>query len=334
MNTITAYAPGHITGIFYIEDTAPDPLHRGSLGAGFSIQPGVTTRITSAEQIVEYPSAPDPSDGLSDGRSASDSPRGSMSPQFFLNGQPADDLKVSKRLYDHFIQSAGKTPHQGLKIEHTIEPPQSSGFGTSGAGALSLALALNKHFEFPFTQEEAAGLAHVVEIECKTGLGTVIGEYFGGFEIRTAPGAPGYGSIEILKHPGDLLALFAVRGPSLTSVALSDPKVREGVNKSGKHNLDLLRREPTIPNFLSCSRSFSTGSGLTTRWVETVLELLDKRGIIGSMLMFGEAVFTLVERGDGAEAESLLRDICVRSESDRNAAVFSAPINSSGGTYL
>ncbi len=324
MNTITAYAPGHITGIFYIEDSAADPLRRGSLGAGFSIQPGVITRVTPG----------DPSAQPSDNRSASDSMRAAGTPLFFLNGQPSDDLKVSARLYDHFTQSTGKTPHRRLKIEHMIEPPQSSGFGTSGAGALSLALALNKYFEFPFSREEAAGLAHLVEIECKTGLGTVIGEYFGGFEIRTAPGAPGVGSVDVLHHPEDLLALFAVRGPSLTSTALSDPKVREGVNKSGKHNLDRLRGEPTIPNFLSCSRSFSIGTGLTTRWVESVLELLDKRGIIGSMLMFGEAVFTLVERRDGVEAEALLRDSCIRSDEEPTARIFSAPINSSGGTYL
>lgn len=327
MNTISAYAPGHITGIFYIEDSAVDPLHRGSLGAGFSIQAGVTTRITSA----------DPSADFSYIQAAADSDQSSkthQSPQFFLNGQPSDDLKVSKRLYDHFTQSAGKTPHQRLKIEHSIEPPQSSGFGTSGAGALSLALALNKYFDFPLSKEAAACLAHLVEIECKTGLGTVIGEYFGGFEIRTAPGAPGIGTVDLLNYPEDLLALFAVRGPSLTSTALSDPNVREGVNRSGRHNLERLRREPTIPNFLSCSRSFSIGTGLTTPWVESVLELLDKRGIIGSMLMFGEAVFTLVERRDGAEAEELLQDSCIRSEEERAAQVFSAPINSSGGTYL
>ncbi|MGC9312595.1 MAG: pantoate kinase [Sediminispirochaetaceae bacterium] len=314
MNTISAYAPGHITGIFYIEDSAVDPLHRGSLGAGFSIQAGVTTRITSAD--------------------SAQSSKTHQSPQFFLNGQPSDDLNVSKRLYDHFTQSAGKTPHRRLKIEHSIEPPQSSGFGTSGAGALSLALALNKYFDFPLSKEDAACLAHLVEIECKTGLGTVIGEYFGGFEIRTAPGAPGIGTVDLLNYPEDLLALFAVRGPSLTSAALSDPKVREGVNRSGRHNLERLRGEPTISNFLSCSRSFSIGTGLTTPWVESVLELLDKRGIIGSMLMFGEAVFTLVERRDGTEAEALLRDSCIRSEKAQTAQVFSTPINSSGGTYL
>ncbi|MDY7030037.1 MAG: GHMP kinase [Spirochaetota bacterium] len=327
MNTITAYAPGHITGIFYIEDSAVDPLHRGSLGAGFSIQAGVTTRITSS----------DPSADFSHNQAAADSARSSkpqQAPQFFLNGQPSNDLNVSKLLYDHFTQSVGKTPHRRLKIEHSIEPPPSSGFGTSGAGALSLALALNKYFEFPLSQEEAARLAHVVEIECKTGLGTVIGEYFGGFEIRTTPGAPGIGTVDLLNYPKDLLALFAVRGPSLTSIALSDPKVREGVNRSGRHNLERLRSEPTIPNFLSCSRSFSIGTGLTTRWVESVLELLDKRGIIGSMLMFGEAVFTLVNRRDGAELEALLRDSCIRAEKERVAQVFSAPINSSGGTYL
>jgi len=309
VNTIAAYAPGHITGIFYIDDTSENPLNRGSLGAGFSIEQGVTTRIQTISQN------PGP-------------------PEFYLNNKVSGDLNVSRQLYDHFSQSLSKRPHQQLKIEHTIIPPQSSGFGTSGAGALSLSLALNKYFGFPFTTEQASHFAHIAEIECRTGLGTVIGEYFGGFELRTVPGAPGVGQVQTFSYPRNLQALFAVRGPSLTSKALSDPKIRNDVNRAGLHNFTELRKNPTVKNFLYYSRTFSVETCLMTPWVETTLELLEKRGIIGSMLMFGEAVFSLAEDQNMPEITAILKDICRKTKTGEKISIFSTPINSTGGIYL
>ncbi len=46
---------------------------------------------------------------------------------------------------------------------------------------------------------QAAQIAHSADIICKTGLGTVISEFTGGFEIRTSFGGPGIG--KILKMP-------------------------------------------------------------------------------------------------------------------------------------
>lgn len=314
MNSVAAYAPGHITGIFHIDDAAENPLERGSLGAGFSIEPGVITRISEA---------------------AAASAHDTLTPRFLLQGKPVSNLNVSRQLYAHFTQSLDKTPHRRLEIDHTIDPPQSSGFGTSGAGALSLSLALNNYFGRPYSREEAAQIAHLVEIECRTGLGTVIGEYVGGFEIRTKAGAPGIGAVETFPYPDNIRALFAVRGASLTSTALSDPAVREGVNRSGKRNLVLLRETPNISNFLYYSRCFSTESGLITPWVESVLELLDKRGIVGSMLMFGEAVFTLMEEEGIRDTEAALREYCARyKNAEPDILIFSASINASGGKYL
>jgi len=73
-------------------------------------------------------------------------------------------------------------------IKHSINVPIGAGFGTSGAAALSLALALNEVFDLGMSKIEAAQLAHIAEVECKTGLGTVAAETFGGLEIRVKPG--------------------------------------------------------------------------------------------------------------------------------------------------
>ena len=78
--------------------------------------------------------------------------------------------------------------------------PSVAGFGSSGGGALSLALALNEAADAGLTRVEAAQIAHVAEIECKTGLGSVFAAERGGFGILTKPGAPGIG--EALSYPG------------------------------------------------------------------------------------------------------------------------------------
>lgn len=317
MDTVAAYAPGHITGIFFIDDLDSDPLKRGSLGAGFSIDPGATTRIET----------------LRDGRSAPAS-RTEL-PHFYLNGAAAE-LDVSSTVFSHFIDSAPTLPERNLIVSHKIDLPQGSGFGTSGAGALSLALALNQWGGAPFSNTEAAQFAHRAEVECRTGLGTVIGEFFGGFEIRTKTGAPGYGEILHIPYQEDLRAVFAVRGPYSTSKALASAEVRNKVNLNGKTALDGLQRDPSVQNFLRYSRQFAEGTGLFTPWVADILEVLDAHRIIGSMLMFGEGVFTLASADKAAEIEAELRSYCARKagEDTTPPVVFTAGINSSGGTLL
>jgi pantoate kinase len=197
-------------------------------------------------------------------------------------------------------------------------------------------MALNKWYGEPFSNEEAAQFAHRGEVECKTGLGTVIGEYYGGVEIRTRTGAPGIGKVTQIPYPNDLQAVFAVRGPYSTSTALSSPAVRDAVNLHGKNALDGLQRDPSVSNFLRYSRQFAEGTGLFTPWITDILEVLDAHHSIGSMLMFGEGVFTLAPADKAAEIEAELRSYCERTDSMDNckAVVFSTGINSSGGTLL
>ncbi|MCF7915501.1 MAG: GHMP kinase [Spirochaetaceae bacterium] len=316
MNSLAAYAPGHVTGIFFIDDLDTDPLKRGSLGAGFSIDLGATTRIAAEDNSPET--------GIS-----------KTGPRFILNGEPRE-LDVSAAVYTHFIESQPNLPHSKLTISHKIDLPQGSGFGTSGAGALSLAMALNRWYGGPFSNEEAAQFAHRAEVECKTGLGTVIGEYYGGFEIRTRTGAPGIGRITHIPYPEDLRAVFAVRGPYSTSEALSSREVRDVVNLHGKNALEGLQRDPNVNNFLRYSRQFAEGTGLFTPWVTDIIEVLDAHHSIGSMLMFGEGVFTLAPPDKAIELEAELRSYCERtySRDTHKPVVFSAGINSSGGTLL
>ena len=45
-NSIKAYCPGHITGIFTVEDSDPDVLKKGSRGLGFCTELGAVSEIS------------------------------------------------------------------------------------------------------------------------------------------------------------------------------------------------------------------------------------------------------------------------------------------------
>ncbi len=63
-----------------------------------------------------------------------------------------------------------------------------------------MAFALNKALETNLSRTKIGQIAHNAEIHCKTGLGTVLSSYHGGFEIRTKHGAPGIGSLQKIPH--------------------------------------------------------------------------------------------------------------------------------------
>ena len=79
-----------------------------------------------------------------------------------------------------------------VTVEHQIEVPIGTGFGTSAGGALTAGLALKEALDLPLTYNQIGKIAHVAEIECQTGLGTVSSLTFtGGCVLVVEPGAPG-----------------------------------------------------------------------------------------------------------------------------------------------
>ncbi len=66
------------------------------------------------------------------------------------------------------------------------------GFGTSAGGALTAGLALKEALDLPLTYNQIGKIAHVAEIKCQTGLGTVSSlTSTGGCVLVVEPGAPG-----------------------------------------------------------------------------------------------------------------------------------------------
>jgi pantoate kinase len=283
MEEARAFAPCHITGFFQIFDKAVTALYAGSKGAGVSLSQGVETQVKI-------------------GRSLKNCSRVS------INGAVPDSGDVSEHVLSVFRSRFKQMEDFEIIVEHHVEVPLGAGFGTSGAAALGLALALNETFSLGLSRIEAAQLAHVAEVECKTGLGTVIAETFGGAEIRVKPGAPGIGEIRQMRVPKDTVVACLVFGPLSTRKLLSDRETRRRVNELGGKLVARLVEEPSTANFMKLSRQFAEHVGLVTKKTRNALNLVDGTNFVCSMPMFGESVFTLAQRKSTEKLMKIFRE--------------------------
>ena len=269
MREVSAFSPGHITGFFQICDEPEDPLLKGSRGVGVSLSRGVITTVR-----VEP------------------SPRTSL--EIRINGRPEPRAVVSEYVLREML-SRTRGDYR-VVVDHEVEIPMGAGMGSSGAGALSLALALNEALGLGLSEEEAAQVAHLAEVKCRTGLGTVIAETYGGLEVRVRAGAPGVG--EVLKVPlrGDYVVACLSFGPIPTRSILTDEVYRRRINELGDMFITEFLQWPEPKTFMRYSRSFAEHVSLITERVRRVLREADEVGFTCSMPMFGEAVFSLLRR--------------------------------------
>jgi pantoate kinase len=129
----------------------------------------------------------------------------------------------------------------------------------------------------------------------------VIGEFYGGFEIRTAPGAPGHGMVEKIALDEELFLLFIVFRKMPTSAQLSNPETRNRVNRIGETLLSQLRERPDINTFFTLSREFSNTLGLIPPEVERNFARFDREGVPSAMLMFGNGLYGAYAKKETAE---------------------------------
>ena len=152
-----AFSPGHITGFFEIPHGSYSHfLHKGSKGAGFSIDTGIATTAYVYESAkTDY--------------------------RISINGIQTENAEVSSWVVEEYLKLANR-PYF-VNVDHDVGIPVGFGLGSSGAAALSLSYALNEALDIGLSRTEAAQIAHHAEIACETGLGTVIAEFAGGFEM-------------------------------------------------------------------------------------------------------------------------------------------------------
>jgi len=281
MRTARAFAPGHLTGLFQICVEPEDPILKGARGSGVSLTQGTYTTVNAE-------------------------PSETPSHTVIINGEDIRDAVISENVLSKY-QPQLTEPHR-IVVEHVIETPITAGFGSSGGGALSLSLALNKALGTGLTRVEAAQIAHVAEIECGTGLGSVFAADSGGFGVLYKPGAPGVGEAMHYEGSDELSVIYLHYGPIPTREALGDPELRRRINELGGGYVDELHRELNPERFMSHSRRFTEHVGLVTPRLRRVFDAADPAGYTFTMAMFGEVAFTLQHKEDVEPILGLLRD--------------------------
>jgi len=271
-----AFCPGHITGFFKAELEQKRPELQGSLGAGFCIKEGVTTRVkvTSSEK-----------------------------PNFKIKitGYQTDNTQVSEFVISEFFKLVKENVF--VDVEHHIAIPVGYGLGSSGAVALSLAFALNKALKTNLTRTQVGQIAHNAEIYCKTGLGTVLSSYYGGFEIRTKYGAPGIGSLKKISNNSSVILICF--SPISTKKFLKNELQR--VNGLGGQMVNRLIKSRDYLQFLDMSLEFAKYVRVVTPKMYDVINDLQNNGIKCGVAMFGETVFTLVPKSKEDQVMKVLK---------------------------
>jgi pantoate kinase len=276
-----AFSPCNITGFFRIHTDPAHPLRAGSTGASVALSTGVTTRVSVKRARKSIVSAR-------------------------FNGRLLARNSVSAYVARKCIELDGS--RWRIDIDHKSRLPTGCGYGTSGAGALSLAFALNDAMGSSLTKVEAAQLAHVSEIACKTGLGTVNSVFSGGLVLRVAPGAPGVARITKLSAPRKLLLVTATFGPISTSTVLGNDLLRHRVNLCGKQLIENFDAAHLQSSFMELSRKFCNCLNLMSDRLARVIGRLESSGFKSSMVMLGESLFCMADGQDAHEIGAIIQD--------------------------
>ena len=286
MKKTKAFAPAAISSFFQIHDIENGKpianLERmGAIGGGFGLEKGINTQI-----IVE------------------EAEKNSV--KVFINSKPAAEAKTTRQVIETLL---GKTNYKyAVTVEHQIEVPIGAGFGTSAGGALTAGLALREALALPLTYNQIGKVAHVSEIQCQTGLGTVSSLTFsGGCVLVVKPGAPGICQIDRIPITPDYMVVAGFYKSDVPKkMVLSSPQKKQEINQYGKKTLTAILAEPGLENFLKYCWEFSQKAGFATKNICKLVRLAKKAGAVGAAQnMIGEAVHAVVhEENADAVAEA------------------------------
>jgi pantoate kinase len=273
--TAKAFAPGAISSFFEIHNTTADgtpitDLERvGARGGGFGLQKGVHTKVTVEEAAAN-------------------------AVQVFINSQPTIEAKTTEHVIQTLLNQTSK--NYTVKVEHQIDVPIGMGFGTSAGGALTAGLAFKEALALPLTYNQIGKIAHISEVQCQTGLGTVSAlTVGGGLILVTEPGAPGICQIDRIPISSDYVIVAGCYSSTIPKTVLSSPERKVQINRYGKKTLEQILAEPSLENFLASCWDFAQKAGFATENVRQLVHLAKKAGAVGATQnMIGEAVHAVV----------------------------------------
>jgi len=276
MQTACAFSPGHITGFVEFPTSPNEPILKGSRGAGFCISKGVKTTVRAER-----------------------SSRNNFS--IFMDRKFVDDAEVSRYVVEEYLKLVKEK--FSIRVEHDLEIPVGYGLGSSGAAALSLSLALNRALDAGLSNIEAAQIAHKADLVCRCGLGTVLAEYHGGFEMRLNAGAPGIGVLEkitVRDHKAVILCI----APMSTKEFLTN-KVSV-INGLGGKMLSRLVKTRSVDDFVEMSLQFARSVDFVSDRCQQVIDEMLSNGYKCSTAMFGETIFSIVKNDHVKDVQRIL----------------------------
>ncbi len=191
-------------------------------------------------------------------------------------------------------------------VHITSDIPIGAGFGASGACALGAAFALNHALSLDLTANQLTEIAHIAEVENRTGLGDVVAQSLGGVVIRRTPGA----SARLDRICTDAKDVFWAAFDKIpTKEILNDKSAADRINPAGIASLRELLKMPTVENFMIQSRRFAAGTGLMSDAVSDAVDAVEAAGGMASQAMLGDSVFAVdVTGGAGDAIESALSE--------------------------
>ena len=293
-----AFCPAHVTGFFTAElENKESPELIGSLGAGFSMQEGVTTTVR-ARLKTKYDDS---------------------NFQLNINGYKSDNTQVSEFMINEFLNIVNY--EYFIEVFHDIPIPVGYGLGCSGAVALSLGIALNQALGTKLSKTQVGQIAHNAEIKCRTGLGDVLASYHGGFEIRTKSGAPGIGAIQKIKTNSSDVIIICF-SPISTKEFLNERL--SSINGLGGKMVKELLKSKDCNEFQDMSIKFAKYVEVITPRMNEVINELHENGIKCGVALFGETVFSLISSDMENKVMKILQKykegIIIRSKIDNAGA--------------
>jgi pantoate kinase len=223
-----AFAPAHVSGVFAVHDEDPDPLKKGSRGAGWCLDDGATAQVTRGDSL-----------------------------RIRVGGE-AREAPVTRAALQVLA------PGQGLDVDLRLGLPVGQGFGMSAAGTLAACLAAAD--KLGLEPEAALEAAHAAEVGSGTGLGDAVGSWFGSGEVRMKPGCPPHGWALRIEPPDGTRFLFLVLGAAIaTPRIIRDAAWKRKTRELGDPAVDRIleaRREGAWDRILLESSSFGQALGL------------------------------------------------------------------------
>ncbi|MGI0055693.1 MAG: hypothetical protein ACREBT_02410 [Thermoplasmata archaeon] len=262
----SAFAPGHVTGIFRPAAGGRDPRSVGSIGAGVVLSLGAHASVrwlTTAPRRVR------------------------------VVGDGFAPLPITEDAVRRLV--AGHPGRFEVRLHHEL--PIGQGFGMSAAGTLAASLAV-AHL-VGATRARAVEIAHLAELFGGGGLGGVAAILGGGLEVRDRPGIPPFGRVRHLGAPGSIW-LGVVGPPTPSPALLRDPAFRRRVERSARL-LDPLLASPSFARFFRASERFADALGFGSAGLRATLRGLRSRGAWAAPAMFGESFFAVAREATARE---------------------------------